>query len=77
MNRFKLTSRRLLIGGTVVWLAVVLFATVSEAHLRAFLLIGVLPMLVLWTARWIWHAYRIESSAQRAFWRTHILRRKP
>ncbi|HPE81469.1 MAG: hypothetical protein KDI22_01935 [Gammaproteobacteria bacterium] len=76
-KRFTLTSRRSLIGGTLLWLAVALFVSVSETHLKTFLVIGVLPVLALWIARWVWHAYRQERSMPRGFWLTRILRRKP
>jgi hypothetical protein len=62
VTSYSKTSRRFLLGISIIWLVLALFATAEQTYLKNFLLFGLLPVLAFWMARWIWLGYRKEKA---------------
>lgn len=54
------TLRRMAIGLSLIWIAGAFFLSEESERFRWFLLLGILPILIGWTIRWILVSHRRE-----------------
>ena len=68
-NKSSDGKRRLAVGVSIIWVALLYFLIEKEENVRLFLLFGVLPVMIGWTLLWIRKGFmRDDKSRKKGVW---------